>query len=195
MKLIVKKLKTLEGRDGLMINCEIHYKGKQLFDVRDSGDGGELDVYVHPNTPENKLKHNELITYINGLPEYDFNESCRKAGFPNIPDEPNMMKWNLEDYMNDLIDAELQKKQEKKADGRFNRASKKSILVGKDKFAFAQYWWKNRSLAEMCTTPRGKEVVQRKVAVLEEQLKKDEVILNADYLRSIGIIVALAYIT
>ena len=190
MKLTIKKFKKLDdGREGIMFTCQIHYKGKQLLSVRDDGNGGGLDIDVYPNTAENHLKDNELMVYISKLPEYDLNAQCRALGYKGISDEPAMCKMDLETLINDMIDKLLNEKEKKRVEGIFNRNSKKSILVGKDKTLFTQYWWKKKSLAEMCTVPRGKEVVQMKVDSLIPLLKEGEKILNADYLKSIGVIV------
>ena len=183
MKLVVKNLEYMQGRDGLMLNCDFSHKGKTFLHAHDDGNGGCLDYYVHPNTPENQLLFNQLKSFVDAQPEYDFNKKYRELGF-KTSDEPNMKKLTVEDVLNDLIDEKIAAKEKQT----FNRDAKKSILVG-NKHQYAKYWWKKVNLAQLVQHPKGKAILQAKVDELKAELKEGQSILNAEYLRTLGITV------
>ena len=120
----IKSLKTLEGREGLIINANLYFKNKKIASVLDSGNGGCLDIdyekvlgHDHYRTAP---KH--LLDFLESLPSY----TMKEMGIDSFrEDEPNQM--NDEDFCNILIYHKLDQQD-------FNKLLKKvSVITADDK--------------------------------------------------------------
>lgn len=183
MKLVIRNFEYMQGREGVAVNCDFAFKGKIFLHAHDDGNGGCLDYYVYPNTPENQLVFNQFKAYVDGLPEYDFNAEMKAYGYDMGKNEPDMRKKTVEDVLNEFIDEAIGKKEQ----AQFNRDAKKGIVYGKDKYRYSKIWWKGTTLAKMVMSPKGKLVLQTKLNQIKKELNDGEKILNAEYLKSLGI--------
>ena len=111
-----KKMKEMEGHDGYIIRFDLHYKGKQVAEVFDDGNGGMIDLDW--KNKEEKERFDSLVE-ISG--EYEF--------------MGEMSKYNDEVLVMDIYeDARFEKELKKKL--------KKNVIAFNDKNKLMQWGFK-----------------------------------------------------
>jgi hypothetical protein len=184
MNVTVKKLKTFYstewGKDGGR-DCDLYINDVKVGFVHDAGEGGEIDFYP-AETPTAKIVLAEFEKYIKGLPEIDLNADKRMG------DEPRMYKRSFNDFAEEAIEAAVREKNANAFARKVEKASKSGILIGVPNSGnYSKLHWGKYTLEQLMVMPRGKDTVQNGVDKTKTELKEGEVILNADYLRSLGI--------
>ncbi len=126
----IKNLKTFNGHDGIGVNANVFINGKKCFSVFDSAHGGDLEIQYYDYDQilgkERAGEYiNELLLHIDTLKDIN----------------------SLEDYINDLINTELQAKDDKK----FEKQCMDSICFGvPDSGAYSRMTYK-KSLSSFPT--------------------------------------------
>lgn len=186
----VKKVSTFQGHDGIGVNADVYIDGVEVGHFYDEARGGEPEFSrtVHMDDKKKDALVKSLLkgldAYAKSLKPVDLNAD---RSFGN---KPLMVQPTAESLMDDVINAEIQKKEDAKFAKRLEKQSITSILYGtKDRY---QGWsWKNTTLAQLVQTPSGKSALQTRVNIIKLELKKKngETILNSEYLKSLGVII------
>ena len=169
-RLKIKSVKTMMGRDGMAINCNIFLDNKKVAFYRQDGNGGEGMVDAYPTKVKgkddwtlNRNKLKEIDSLLKKLPKI----KLELSGNEFTPD----MDWVVEE----LVEY-----------SQLEKAMKKAICFGKNEksnvfgFTFPNSYqmvsWKGISnLNKLSPT-----VIKSEVAKLKKELKKDEIILNTN---------------
>ena len=145
MKITVKKIRTWEGRDGYGASCDVYVEGVLVGNARDDGNGGGL--WIYPNYLKNDQKAKELRAKAEAWVKTQPDIVTPWGTFP-------MEK--LEDYVDNLINEELDCKEHKKIEKKFDKA----IIYG-DKYEFHTVTLKGvSSLTEYAKHPNGLKNLQ-----------------------------------
>ena len=164
----IKNVKYFKGHDGMQgINADIYHKGIKFATAYDDARGGGMDIRPLDYTTENLSIFKKVEDLLRAEPEYLHIYDAK----PGVKPREYKSAHNLENLVDALA---LQKEQEKEY--------KKGIIF-QDKHVERIVSWKSQPLPKMAKTPRGLDVIQKKY----DQLKEDYVILNTDFLSSIGI--------
>jgi hypothetical protein len=128
-----KGVKTFKGMEGIGVNANIYLGKKKIAEVIDSGDGGCLNIdYVDRwlssdgkggfDKPKGfGLSSKEVEKFLKTLPTF----TNRERGYDFSQDE--VCSWDEEDFMNQLINNALSKKD-------FDKAIKKVLALTDDGF-------------------------------------------------------------
>lgn len=167
----IKKLKTLQGRDGLAFTAEVYLNGVLLAHARDDGNGGMMDIdaaFKRDDFDEmraNRKIIQEVETKLAKYPEYEieaFGHTYKS-------------KDDLEMIINALVDDVETQKQ-------FNRDKKKGVLFGDSIIK-----WKVGSIPVMIKSfgiDRTLPLLQKECDKLKE---KNIEVLNKEYLEELGV--------
>lgn len=184
MNVTVKKLVTFRTTDMDGVDCDVYINGVNVGQAHDDGMGGELNFWYDRSNPKIKQLVKELEDYVNALPEVDWNADKLLGA------EPFIHKLSVEDFLNDVINAALKEREDKKDARKREKAYLTGIVYGMpNSDRYSMIYWKKLTLADMLMLPGGKDKLQARVNVTKMELKKGEVILNADYLKSLRIVV------
>jgi hypothetical protein len=176
MEVTIKRLKTIEGHEGLAFTCEVYCDGKKIGLAHDDGNGGEVDFQLHPYTDANRKLVEQLEAELATRPKVDINIDKLFDG------KPMMVQPDLQWAINSAVDTELRKKDAEKME----RKKKQGILYGKNLSYCNLAYWNNMTLESMRLMPRGTDTVQAKINYIKDHLNAGETILNAEYLKSLG---------
>ena len=160
MKFELKAIKFYESMSE-ETNCfqgKLYINGKYVADVKNSGQGGNTDVY-----PLNKLSGSmiaEAEKYLSHQPK----KKCDTFDFEYIR--------TVESEVDDLFADWLKAKEDKK----FAKQMDKGILYG-TKYNYQMTYWKNMSITAMLNNPIGKA---RLIQVVKDLKAKGETILNTN---------------
>ena len=182
----VKKVSTFQGHDGIGVNADVYIDGIHVGHFYDEARGGEPEfsraIHMGDKKKDDLVRSllKELDAYAKSLKPVDLNAD---RSFGN---KPLMVQPTAESLMDDVINAEIGKKEDAKFTKKLEKQSLKGIVYGsKDRY---RVWsWKNLTLAQLLQHPQGKSVLQTRVNIIKLELKKGESILNADYIKSLGI--------
>ena len=164
MKITIKNLKTMRGRDWPAVDCDVCLSGKAFATAHDDGNGGGL--WISPTgTNNDSFIVNKGI--LNTVEDY----------------VKNTHNIELDEFVDNLIDASLKVKEGKKIEKDFQ----KGICFGYDTESFVIHNWKKfKTLKDLAADPRGKAAIQKAIVDIKKELKPDQKILNADVLKSMG---------
>jgi hypothetical protein len=160
MKFELKAIKFYESMSE-ETNCfqgKLYINKKYVADVKNSGQGGNTDVY-----PLNKLSGSmiaEAEKYLSHQPK----KKCDTFDFEYIR--------TVESEVDDLFADWLKAKEDKK----FAKQMDKGILYG-TKYNYQMTYWKNMSITAMMNNPTGKA---RLIQVVKDLKAKGETILNTN---------------
>jgi hypothetical protein len=184
-KITVKKVQSFRGRKGIGASADVYLDGVHVGYFLDEANGGEFDFtrVVHMDDKKKDALVKSLIKqledYAASLHPVDINAD-KKFG-----NKPLMIQPTAVSMMDDVINAELQKKEDAKFAKRMEKQSMKGILYG-TKNKYSVWAWKI-PLTQLIQTQAGRAVLQTRVNRVQLELKKGESILNAEYLKSLGI--------
>lgn len=176
MKIELKKIRVVEAfsEETTAFSAELFINGKHVGYAKNDGHGGETEIQCyHPyNAIERKLVA-DAEAWCKAQPNYN------QDGFNDIP-------MTLDFYIDLIIDAYLKEKDAAK----MKKAQLKEIQVGvPNSGTYTRYHWVGATLAQMAAKPSGKGAVQSRIDVIKRDLKEGQSILNAEYLRSLGLTV------
>ena len=181
MDITVKKFLTFHTTDMDGVNCDVYFDGVKVGQAYDDGMCGELN-FQPDYTPQVQKLVKELEDHLLTLPEFDLNADKK------YHDTPMMHRTSIEDLINEAIDKALQEKTDKANKKKFEKACLTGVVIGVPKGDhYFTYSWKHVKLADMVKLPMGRNTLQAKVGLAKMELKEGETILNADYLRTLGI--------
>jgi hypothetical protein len=149
--------------------ADIYVDSKRIAYARNDGNGGSTHYSVYDAKDIPLLK--KVETYCENLPDYTY---------PNysLNDEPLTVKMNLEQFIDNLIDEELTKKEKAKFQKRLQKDMLTGICVGTDE---AYGTWKFKiTLADLLAKPNGKEALAKTIEKAKAGLKEGERILNTN---------------
>jgi len=182
-KLSVKKVETFTGRDGIGINTVVYIDGNEFLNIHDSGNGGCLSIGVlgeliktadgYKNSPErenNLLAMKHIEAEIDKVPKYL--EKCSFGDYMN--------KLSLEDVVNAVVSEFLNKKEIKKLE-------KKGILLENADGEIDVISWGKVAIPTLFKKYGKEYMIPRIQRTYNDFAKRDEKILNLEYLKSIGI--------
>ncbi len=163
MKITIKKLKTMRSHDGgVACDCDVCLNGKTFAMAQDDGWGGGLFIQSTGTDHDSYQSNKEVLKKVEAYVKKTHN-------------------INLDEFVDNLIEAALNAKVEKKLENDY----KKGICIGENKNKFEIMHWKGyRNLQLLADTPRGKEVIQKAITDIK---KSGEKIINVDYLKSLGL--------
>ena len=169
MKITIKKLKTMNGHEGIAYSCDVYINGKNVGGAIQDGNGGDLllEFYHEKGSPLRRLC-DEAYKWAASLPDGVFTIGGAEHSFP----------MTLEGYIEDLVENHLKAKE----DAKLEIEKRKKLMWGKPNSL--QYWvssWKKKTLAEVPLP-----VLQSQVDRIKRDMKEGEVFLNAEYLTSLG---------
>lgn len=179
MKIELKKIKInlAFSEETTMFKAEIYVNGINAGYAQNDGHGGCTDYRAHYDENEKKARLNkELI------------EKAEKhcLTLPPVKYGSMTLKMNLELFIDELVSAELKKKDEEKLKKKMEKLCTHAILYGLpggDSYRIMDF---KRPLKEIALTNVGKETIQRHYDVAKASLKKEEVIFNTN-LKELGI--------
>jgi hypothetical protein len=162
--LSIVNYKTFAGHDGMRgFNAEIKYKGKKIASVYDDAWGGPYNFtvlgYGTDKYDKNKELYNQLLEEVKGLD---------KTIYDGLELDPSL----------ESLIAELCSEKDMLKD------TKKGILI-KTNFGYNIFKWKVQIPTLIKKYSNGLEIVQAEY----DKLKTKEVILNKEYLASVGVVV------
>jgi len=182
MKIELKKIQiNLQfSEETIMFKAEIYVNGINAGYASNDGRGGSTDYRPHYSEDKSMVKLNqELIAMAEkhclALPPIKF-----KSGLPGK--EFGTIKMNLEHFIDEIIDAQLKKKEEKKLEKLCSHA----ILYGLPKGTSYRIIDFKRPLKEIASTPVGKITIQRHYDAAKAKLQKGEMFFNKN-LEELGI--------
>ena len=154
--LVVKKLKTFNGHEGVGANAEIHHKRKKVADFIDEGNGGEPYVYFYEDGKYEKS--NAVIEDLaKSLPAFSLAEQYEKDDFDW---DSKKTPWTAMDVMNALVDSACERLDFKKA--------LRKILGVKDGQIFT---WKHKKSDLDRTFRHGGKAMKLRDIIEEEGIK------------------------
>lgn len=154
----------MNGRDGLMTTCNVHFRGIKLYYGIDEGNGGGMWF-------DRTDRKNEAHTLL----EKELNESIKKLPEEYIKEYDFWSKIDLETLVNEIADEmELAKV--------IKRHGKKGIVY-ENGDSMKVIGWKS-PLVDIAKTPNGLSVIQREYDKVKNSGKQ---ILNASQLQNIGV--------
>jgi len=169
--LTVVNFKQHKGHDGYGFNLDLKYKGKKIVHVFDDNWGGGyrytvLGAIDTTARKENKKLYQELEAKIKGLPKW-------KSRFGD-----GEMDMHIDILMDDLVNKQLLKKDEKKG----------IVYHEKDKSHRIQIMGYSVQIPTLLKDEKNKVHYISEFQKDVDKLKKENaVILNAEYLTSIGV--------
>lgn len=171
MKIVLKKVKTFVGREGMGgFSADLYINGEHVGTVIDQDNGGELLIQ---DFRESRELVNKAYKWAATLPKQNL----------KIGGEMKSINMTLET----LIEDEFQKHLQKLDDLKFKAISKKAIIWGlPDARAYHVVKWKKHTLATMVENPNGISIINAQLQSIKKIMSPNEIILNADYLRSLG---------
>jgi len=162
----IKNIKTMEGRDGLAINCTIYLDGKKIAHYRHDGNGGCAFIDAYPIKEDYKPNRKKLA---------EINELVSK--FPKVDSEfsDDGLVVDLDWCVQDLVEYK-----------KIEKNMKKSILIGiSSKNVLGQnvpdssyqvLSWKGISNLNQIKSEQLQKVIEN----TRKTLKKGEVIFNTN---------------
>jgi len=168
MKVELKSIKYMEGREGLSFNANLYVDKKKIGSVRDDGNGGEVDIWIDPSKHEQEKKLREWAKSLPDITISDF------GGYT--------FKSDLEQIVNELFEQHLKKKREAK----MLRQSKKNILYGNE-YSYRMVGWKGKTLKQISKLSFGMAALQKNVTRIKKELKDDQKIFYSEYLKELGV--------
>jgi hypothetical protein len=177
MKIELKKLKVAEhlSEETTAYSADVYVNGKCIGYAQNNGQGGETDIRCHfpADSSERKLCA-EAEAWATEQPPYS------EGGGQPLP-------MTLDFYLDLMVYDVLLAKAEAKEQAKLKRMQLKEIHVGvPDSGRYRRWSWKKMTLAELAAIPSGKGAVQSRIDILKRDMKADEVIINAEYLRALG---------
>lgn len=186
MKIELKKIKISEhmSEETTAFTAEIYINGVNAGYAKNDGHGGNTDYRSHYDEDKRKNDLNrELIAMAErhclSLPPIKYSSPFSKSGI-------GTMEMNLENFIDELISAELKKKDEAKLNKKIQKLCEKALvygLKGGDSYRIMDF---KRPLKDIAFTNVGKETIQRHYDVAKAGLKKGEVFFNTN-LKELGI--------
>lgn len=166
-RVTIKSVKTMQGRDGMAINCDVFLDNKKVGFYRNSGNGGmgSLDAYsIKEDYKPNREKIKEINVLISKLPKV-------KSGYLNDVLLDIDIDWVIEE----LVEY-----------SKFEKLMKKAILFGKDEksnvfgLSFPNQYkivsWKGITDINKLNTIQLKNEIEK----VKKSLKEGEVIFNTN---------------
>lgn len=142
-----QNLKTLEGREGLIIQADIKYNGKKIATYRDDGNGGCVDINaignIKKDTQGNYQETQQLIDNKALLEQLN----AELKALPKVKFEHSTLSSELEDCIEFAMDDFINEKEELKN-------AKKGILT------------------QESTTSKGYNIIKFKAGSITAMLKK-----------------------
>lgn len=181
MEIQLKKIKTMNGHEGIAFSADVYINGKCAAYAVDDGNGGEIDVHPYPN-------YRDLVDQAEA-----WAKTLPDKVVPSLSDRDKdksfTVKMNLTEIIEDRFMDYLQAKEEK--------ANAKKWTTGyawgapnAGMYTFLRLGAKQSFDSLLAETNPHKEtnrkIIQSRIDVIKKQLKVGEVILNANYLRSLG---------
>ena len=171
MKVQLKKVKFFEGHDTMTgFNADVWIKGVKCMHVHDSAHGGCFEYYNHSNEEKVKNLIEEFNDHIDQLPKTEFNLGGKKT----------MLKYNMDMFINDLLEKQEKDKQKKKMD----KLMKTAIVIGVPNDAKYAYFNFKKDLKTVPLPILQKNINNIKV----KHLTEGKVILNTN-LKELGVVV------
>jgi hypothetical protein len=176
MKIELKKIKIAEhmNEETTAYTADLYVNGKCIGYVKNDGQGGDTNICCHfpAESIERKLCA-EAEVWAKAQPPYS------EIGGFRLP-------MSLDFY----VDIILFEHEKAKQDAKDKRAQLKEIQWGvPNSGRYMTTSWKKVTLAELAAKTGGKLVLQSKIDTIKRDLKDGHVILNAEYLRSLGLTV------
>jgi len=179
MKIKLKKIKVAEhlSEETTAFTADVYVDGKCVGYAKNNGQGGETYVYCNGGFDSpNRKAIDEAEVWAKAQPDYN------QYGFNNIP-------MTLDFYIDLIVESYLRTKDETKLQAQLKRQYLKGIVYGTPERS-ATIHWKGYTLDKLVlSTGSGKSVVQARIDTIKRDLKSGEEILNADFLRSLGLTV------
>lgn len=181
----VKKVQTFRGHDGIGVNADVYIDKIFVGYAHDDANGGELDFqFVFGENPaireRAKKKFDELTKYAASLDEIDLDPERKWSK------NPMMVKVSADDLINDVINKHIEEKENAKKEKEKMRA----IMYGvPNSECYKIIHWTGKTMMQVCSTTQGKMIAQATIKDLKKKLKNGEVILNASYLETLGLVI------
>jgi len=177
MKIELKKLKIAEhlSEETTAFTADVYVNGKCIGYAKNDGQGGETDIRCHfpADSIERKLCA-EAEEWAKTQPPYS------EGGGEPLP-------MTLDFYIDLMVYDVLLAQAEAKEQAKLKKLQLKEIHVGvPDSGRYQRWLWKKMTLAQLAANPSGKGAVQSRIDCIKRDLKEGHVILNAEYLRSLG---------
>jgi len=173
MKIELKKVQIFNAmsEETTAFHAEIFVNGKNVGYAKNDGHGGSTDCRPHYDKPELKELFKQAEQYCLSLPPIKFGAEHGGKAFE--------IKMDLENFVDELIEAEQKKKDAKKLEKKMEKAI---IYTNADNFGnMAQVGWKNKTLAQMPLP-----VLQATYDKYKAQLKPNQKIINTN-LAALGV--------
>jgi hypothetical protein len=164
MKITIKKLKTLRGHEGPAVDCDVCLNNKTFAIAQDDGLGGGLFIHATGTDQDSYNVNRETLKKVEAFVKKTYNQ-------------------NLDEYVDELINASLRDKENKKRD----KDALKGIMIGNDYSYHLSYWKGVKTLDNLLKNPNGKTIIQKAITDIKKSLKPGERILNADTLKKLGL--------
>lgn len=158
------------------VQCEVYANGKRLGLYHDGGTGKEPNFQIHPNCDATRALYAKVQEYVIDLPVIDDNAD-KKLGKDPLLYQPNFF---------DLVEAAIDVRA---WEDKFRRECKKYILYGTPDICKKVFWKKHSIEDVMYKETNGAQIVQAAINMVKSELKEGERILNAEYLKSLGLTV------
>lgn len=165
MKIELKKLKIFEAgsEETTCFNAELYIEGKNVGYAKNDGRGGCTDYMSY------EKEGRDLITQAEA-----FCKTLPDMPNPYSPERP--FKMDLKIFIDNLVTAELLKKDQNKIQKKFE-SNIISGIIGGTSYKIAGFKGSPK-LADLVKTPRGKEAVEKLIADVKSKLTAGETIWN-----------------
>lgn len=175
INLDIVNVKTLEGREGLIISCEIKYNGKKIASYLDEGYGGEGQAHPLGSTSNSKGEYEKSEAF-------KANEAALAELKSKLESLPNLEGYsfppNLDIAIGDLVN-----------EREMVRNAKKGLVISKENspYNYELLQWKAGSITSMLKKYGKHQVIPMIEKTIEKYQKEGFHVLMQDYYISIGV--------
>ena len=163
------KVNLTFSEETTMFHADLYVDNKKVGYAENEGHGGSTNYnWISTNTSsreENQRIIEEAETYCKSLPPIT-------TSFGNLG-------MNLENYIDEIIDTYVEKKEKEKFFKKIGKTMEKCLVYGNKKTSQCfSYGWKKFTIAQLLTVPQGRAAIVAGIKKIESNLKKDETIWN-----------------
>lgn len=179
MKITLKNIKIslAHSEETILFTADVYVNNVLTAWTKNDGRGGSTWYNAHQgkNFTDTEHKRNLLIDaerYCLSLPKIKYGEG---SGY---------REWdmNLEQFIDELIDAEIKKKEQATQKKKLVKQMETSVVFGlPNGNSYTMYGFKNKPrLVDMAKTPQGQFAIDNLIAKIKKELKEGEVIFNTN---------------
>lgn len=174
MKITIKKVKTMDGHEGLAYSGDVYINGVYVGRAINDGNGGELCLHFYSDKPKVRELIGDAEIWAKNQPDMVLEYGEGKT---------LTFKSNLQEKVDAVFNEYFEQKEKEK----LVKAQKVEIQWGvPNSYGYTRIRWKGLTLEQVAQKPQGLLALQTRINTIKRDLKDGEEIFNAEYLRSLG---------